>query len=91
MPIHDEIREDEHSKIRVATYEFIESYEDIDNSFASILESDGYVRKVHVSGTDKLSVSYHKPGANPVLTQYAVGVREADNGKVILNISWRFK
>lgn len=91
MPIHDESREDEHSKIRVATYEFIESFEVIDNSFASIVQAAGYVRKVHVSEIDKLSVSYRKPGANPVLTQYAFGMKEGVDGKTILNVSWRYK
>lgn len=91
MPIHDEIREDEHSKIRVATYEFIESYEDIDNSFASVVEVGGYVRRVHVSVPGKLSVSYRKQGENPVLTQYTLEVREGVDSKTILNVSWRFK
>lgn len=90
-PIHDEIREDEHSKIRVATYEFIESYENIDNSFAAIVEADGYVRTVHAPGADELSVSYRKQGANPVLTRYALRVREGVESKTILTISWRFK
>jgi hypothetical protein len=91
MPIRDEVIEDEHSKIRIAAYTFNESYEEIDNSFASVVEVDGYVRTVHAPGKDKLSVSYRKQGANPVLTRYALSVQEGVGSKTILTISWRFK
>lgn len=89
-PISDKVVEDKSSKIRIVSYEFNESHEEIDKSIASIIEGAGYVRKVNPPGTNELSVTYHKPGAKPVLSRYILRVREGFDKKTILTLSWRF-
>lgn len=89
-PVSDKVKEDKISKIRIVRYEFSESSKEIDASIASIVEAEGYARKVNPPGADELSVTYHKQGARPVLSRYVVRVQEGFDKKTVLTLSWRF-
>lgn len=89
-PVSDRVTEDKSSKIRIVSYEFSESSKEIDASIASIVEAEGYARKVNPPGANELSVTYHKQGAKPVLSRYVVRVQEGFDKKTVLTLSWRF-
>lgn len=89
-PVSDKVIEDKIGKIRIVSYEFNESPEEVDTSIASIVEGEGYVRKINPPGSNELSVTYLKQGAWPVLSRYTLRVQEGFDKKTILTLSWRF-
>lgn len=88
-PISDNVTEDKLSKIRIVQYGFSETYDVIDKSIASVLDEQGYSRKVNPAGGNKLSVSYNKGNARPTLLRYASAVKQGSE-MTVLTISWRF-
>lgn len=89
-PVSDKVIEDNVSKIRIIQYEFDEAYDVVDESVASVLLPENYLRKENPLGSLKLSATYIKAGAGPVLARYNEVNQEGSDKKSVLTLSWRF-
>lgn len=88
--VSDIVKKDAVSKVRIIQYEFDEAYDVVDKSLASVLLSEKYIRKENPLGKLKLSATYIKGDAGPVLARYNEVMREGFSKKTVLTLSWRF-
>ena len=87
-PLIDKVVAGKSNKLRIVRYEIGESVEEVDKAVASILEPEGYVRKLHTPGKEMLKVSYSKVGTGPTLWRYHVIAREGFEKVTVLTVSW---